>query len=152
MDQNLREVMGCTCLRIRRTSRSMTQIFDQSLKAAGLTINQFGLLANLYGVDLARSAGLSIGAIAERLGADPTTLNRTLKPLKARGLVKDQSNPADARVRTVAITEKGKREFLKSIPYWREAQARVEGALGAKALSALNGLLDLSSAELARMA
>ena len=142
MDKNLQDVMDCTGLRIRRTSRVITQIYDHALAAAGLTINQFGLLANLYGVDLMRSDGLSIGALSEQLGVDPTTLNRTLKPLAARDLVKDVSNPADARVRLVRITEKGRREFLRAMPLWRQAQARLDGALGTKPKSALNDLLD----------
>jgi DNA-binding MarR family transcriptional regulator len=152
MDKNLREVMGCTCLRIRRTSRHVTQIYDRALEPVGLTINQFGLLANLYGVDLMRSAGLSIGALSERLGADPTTLNRTLKPLTARGLVKHLTDPADARVRIVRIAETGKREFLKAMPLWRQAQDRVEGALGEKTTSVLNDLLDRCGDALSRPA
>jgi DNA-binding MarR family transcriptional regulator len=123
----------------------MTQVYEHALEPIGLTINQFGLIANLYGVDLVRSAGLSIGALSERLGADPTTLNRTLRPLAARGLVKDLTNPADGRVRIVCITEKGKREFLKAIPLWRQAQGRVGSILGTKTMSALSDLLDISS-------
>lgn len=142
MDKNLQDVMDCTGLRIRRTSRLITQVYDHALAGAGLTINQFGLLASLYGVDLVRSEGLSIGALSERLGVDPTTLNRTLKPLTARDLVKDSSNPADGRVRIVRITEKGKRELLKAMPLWRQAQARLDGVLGTKTKSALNDLLD----------
>lgn len=152
MDKNLQEVMGCTCLRIRRTTRHITHIYDHALEAVGLTINQFGVLANLYGVDLVHADGLSIGALSERLGADPTTLNRTLKPLVARGLVKDLTDPVDGRVRLVRIAAKGKREFLKAMPLWREAQARVERALGQKTTSALNDLLDLSSHALASAA
>jgi len=149
MDKNLQEVMGCTCLRIRRTSRHITKIYDQALEAVGLTINQFGVLANLYGVELVRGDGLPIGALSERLGADPTTLNRTLKPLLARGFVKDLTDSVDRRVRLVRIAAKGKREFLKAVPLWRQAQARVEGALGEKTTAALNDLLDLSSHALA---
>jgi DNA-binding MarR family transcriptional regulator len=150
VDKNLQEVMECTCLRIRRTSRLVTQIYDYALAATGLTVNQFGLLANLYGVDLVRSAGLPIGALSERLGTDPTTLNRTLKPMGAKGLVKDLTDPADGRVRIVRITEKGKREFLKAIPLWRQAQGRVNGALGTKTASAFNDLLDLCGDALSR--
>lgn len=150
MDKNLQEVMECTCLHIRRTSRLITQVYDHALAAAGLTINQFGLLANLYGVDLVRSTGLSIGALSERLGSDPTTLNRTLKPLTARSLVRDSSSPADGRVRVVRITEKGKRELLKAIPLWRQAQGRVDSTLGTKTRSALNDLLDRCSDALSR--
>jgi DNA-binding MarR family transcriptional regulator len=128
----------------------MTQVYEHALEPAGLTINQFGLLANLYGVDVVRSAGLPIGALSERLGADPTTLNRTLKPLAAKGLVKDLINPADARERIVRITEKGKREFLKAMPVWRRAQEQVGRMLGTKTTSALNDLLDVCSDALSR--
>ena len=149
-DNDLQDVMGCTCLRIRRTTRLMTQIYEQSLEGIGLTINQFGLLANLYGVDHFRSTGLSIGALSDRLGTDPTTLNRTLKPLAAKRLVKDGRSPEDARVRIVCITEAGRREFLEAIPLWRRGQTRLESALGTKTKSALNNLLDLCSDALSR--
>jgi DNA-binding MarR family transcriptional regulator len=152
LDTALAEIMGCACLRMRRASRQLTQIYDHGLAQSGLTINQFGLLAQLYGVNLARSTGFPVGVLAERLGTDPTTLNRTLKPLKTRGLVRDSSDPDDARVRIVRITDKGQRELLKAMPLWRQAQAHVEKALGTKSLLALNELLDLSTAKLARSA
>jgi DNA-binding MarR family transcriptional regulator len=152
MDKNLQAAMGCTCLRIRRASRRITQLYEQALEASGLTINQFGLMGNLYVVDLLRSEGLSISSLSERLGADPTTLNRTLKPLMARGLVRDLTDPADARVRIVRIAEKGRREFLKALPLWRQAQDRLEAALGEKTTAALNELLDVSSKAVSQLA
>jgi DNA-binding MarR family transcriptional regulator len=57
----------------------------------------------------------------ERLGVDPTTLNRILKPLAARGLVKNLTDPVDGRLRIVRIAEEGKREFLKAMPLWRSS-------------------------------
>jgi DNA-binding MarR family transcriptional regulator len=152
LDKNLREMMGCTCLRIRRTSRRITQVYDHALAEAGFTVNQFILLGNLYGAELRRGDGLSVGALADRLGTDPTTLNRTLKPLKARDLLKDAPDPDDKRVRIVRITPKGKRELVDAIPFWRKAQAQVKRALGAKATLALNELLDRSNDRLAQMA
>ena len=38
---------------------------------------------------------------------DPTTLNRNLKPLLAKGMVKNAIDPADGRIRIVRVTEKG---------------------------------------------
>jgi DNA-binding MarR family transcriptional regulator len=148
MEKDLREIIGCTCLRMRRATRRITQIYDHALEPIGITVNQFGLLAHLYGASLSGS-GLSIGALAERLGTDPTTLNRTLKPLQERGAVKDAIDPDDARVRLVLITDKGQRELAKAIPLWRQAQEQVESALGSKPMRDLNGLLDLSVAKLA---
>jgi len=138
-----REVSGCTCLRVRHVARQLTQSYDQALAPLGLTLNQFGLLATLYGVTQASLAGLPIGVFADRVGMHPTTLNRDLKPLKAQNLVADAVAPADRRVRAVTITPKGRARLRKAIPFWRQAQIRLEGALGAEATRALNDLLDL---------
>jgi DNA-binding MarR family transcriptional regulator len=147
---DIREVSGCTCLSARRAGRQLTQIYDHALKPAGLTVNQFGLLAKLYGASLAGRQGLSIGMLAERLGMDPTTLNRNLKPLAARGLVADGADPEDRRVRAILITSKGLSKLRKAVPFWRGAQARIQEALGVEATLALRSLLDLASAKLAR--
>jgi DNA-binding MarR family transcriptional regulator len=104
-------------------------------------------VAYLCGASLART-NASIGTMAEWLGMDPTTLNRNLKPLLVKGLVKNVLDPADGRVRIVAITEKGLRMLREAVPRWRNAQANVEKAIGAKSIAELNTLLDLSSAKL----
>ena len=142
MDRNLQEVMGCSCLRMRRAARQFTQIYDHALEPAGLTVMQFGLLANLFGTSFQRSDVSSIGAVAERLGMDPTTLNRNLKPLRARGLVKDQSEPSDGRLRIVQITEKGRHQLNDALTLWRQAHTKVEQTLGRKQRLALNDILD----------
>jgi DNA-binding MarR family transcriptional regulator len=147
MSVDVQEIAGCTCLRLRRASRKLTQIYDRLLGTAGLTVNQFGLLAQLYGADV-RSTGLSMGTIADRLGLDPTTLNRNLKPLHLHGLVKDAIDAADRRVHIIRITEKGRRTLERAMPLWRQAQAQVARALGEEAIGALNGLLDQSTAKL----
>jgi DNA-binding MarR family transcriptional regulator len=133
---------------MRRATRRVTQLYDRALGVAGLTVNQFGLLAYLQGANLAGADGLPIGFIADFLGMDPTTLNRNLKPLVANGLVRNLSDPADGRVRKVQITDKGKRTLLGALPLWREAQAQIEKALGTNKTAALNELLDVSAARL----
>jgi len=147
---DIREISGCTCLRARRASRHLTQIYDRALKPVGLTVNQFGLLANLHGVSLAGRRSLSIGALAERLGLDPTTLNRNLKPLATQRLIADEADPEDKRVRAVRITDKGVARLRKAVPLWRGVQAQVREALGADATLALNDSLGLAAAKLAR--
>jgi DNA-binding MarR family transcriptional regulator len=149
MSVDVQEIAGCTCLRLRRASRKLTQIYDRLLDAAGLTVNQFGLLAQLYSADMGRSTGLSMGAIADRLGLDPTTLNRNLKPLHLQGLVKDATDSTDRRVRIIRITEKGRRTVERAMPFWRQAQAQVARAMGEEAIAALNSLLDQSTSNLA---
>ncbi len=152
MEIELREVMGCTCLKMRRVTRRITQLYDHALAESGITVNQFGLLTHLHGARLAGSPGLAMGALAERLGADPTTLNRTLKPLQKKGWVKDAIDPADSRVRLVGLTDKGRRALLAAMPLWRRAQGQVDKALGPKAVAALGELLDLAASRLAASA
>ena len=149
-DIDVCELAQCTCLRLRRAARRATQIYDHQLAPAGLTIGQLGLLAQLHGASLHGGGGLSIGALSERRGLDPTTLTRNLKPLKAHGLVADVADPSDRRVRAVAITRKGRGKLREAVPLWRRAQAEVERMLGVEATVALNGLLELSVAKLAK--
>ena len=147
-DIDIRAIAQCSCLRLRRTTRRVTQIYDRLLEPAGLTVNQFGLLARLYGARL-RGEILAIGTLAERVGMDPTTLNRSLKPLEAERLVANATDPADRRVRAVLITERGVAKLEHAVPSWRQAQAQIDEALGLDASVALNGLLELSYAKLA---
>lgn len=148
-DIDIRAVLGCTCMRLRRTTRRVTQLYDQQLAPAGITAAQFGLLARLHGATLRGAAALPIGVLADEHGMDPTTLTRNLKPLLAAGLVQDSRDASDRRVRMVSLTEAGHQCLARAMPLWREAQRRIEAALGVEAMLALNGLLDLSTARLA---
>jgi len=150
MNVDIREVANCTCLALRRTTRHVTQVYDRLLEPTGLTVNQFGLLAYLYAAGVSGRGALSIGALAERIGMDPTTLNRSLKPLQALNLVSAAIDPRDRRVRALSITREGRTRLDHAIPFWRKARARIESALGIETTVALNGLLDLSSAKLAK--
>jgi DNA-binding MarR family transcriptional regulator len=146
---DIREVSGCTCLRLRRTARQVTQIYDHALEPAKLTANQFGLLAYLYGVAGAgKGDGLPVGVLAERTGVDSTTLSRNLKLIEEQQLAVSSADPDDRRVRVVRITEAGAARLREAVPRWRQAQAKVEEALGLQATLSLNGLLDLCSAKL----
>jgi len=146
-----REVIGCTCLRLRKTTRRVTQLFDKCLAPVGLTSSQFGLLANLTLLGTKGSDALPIGALAERMGLDPTTLSRSLRPLVQRGLLSLVANPADKRVRAVKMTAAGHAKLNESLPYWREAQVRLDEALSVEARLALNGLLEVTFAQLPRV-
>jgi DNA-binding MarR family transcriptional regulator len=145
---DLREVSRCTCLAVRGIARQLTQAYDRALKPAGLTVNQFGLLAKLYGASHGGRAGVRIGVLADRLGMHPTTLNRDLKPLRVQGLVADAVDASDRRARAVVITGKGRARLRNAIPFWRRAQARLERALGAEFARNFNDVLDSAACKL----
>ncbi len=109
----------CTCFNLRKASRAVTQIFDETLQPSGLRATQFSLLAVL---SLIGSA--TVGQLSKELVMDRTTLTRNLKPLEAQNLVRIVPGE-DRRTRTLSVTMKGKKAFLKALPHWEEAQNRV---------------------------
>jgi DNA-binding MarR family transcriptional regulator len=147
-DIDIAEVSGCTCLRLRRLNRQLTQLYDQELQRAGLSVNQFGLLASLYGLTCGGQGRVSIGALADQLGMHPTTLNRDLKPLLQQGLVAKAIEATDRRVRALVITSKGRARLRKALPHWRHAQRGLDQALGVEAARELNQVVDLAAAKL----
>jgi DNA-binding MarR family transcriptional regulator len=134
-DTNTNE-MACTCARLRRLTRRVTQIYDGHIETAGISVAQFGLLAPLN----ARGS-LSMGIFAERAVMDPTTLTRNLAPLQRDGYVKIAPDPDDRRRRIVSITPKGRRVFQDALPAWRAAQDELASLLGDSGIGQLNGAL-----------
>ena len=124
-------------MRLRKASRRVTQIYDHTLEASGLTVTQYGVLGQL-----SRHTGIGIGALAERLIMDPTTLTRSLRPLQRQGLVKTRPDRRDRRLRCLHLTAKGRAAFENAVPAWRRAQRRLEEALGGSEAAALNAALD----------
>jgi DNA-binding MarR family transcriptional regulator len=129
--------LGCTCMRLRKASRRLSQIYDHSLEAAGMTVTQYGLLGHLAKFD-----GIGIGALAERLIMDPTTLTRNLRPLERQGFVVTKPDRRDKRSRCLHLTASGRAAFESAKPAWVRAQRHIEQALGGAETSALNAALD----------
>jgi DNA-binding MarR family transcriptional regulator len=123
-DAYSRVVTSCTNANLRKTSRLITQLYDEFLQPSGLLGTQFRLLGAV-----AASGTIALTPLAEELELDPTTLARNLKPLERDGLV-EVSIGEDRRTRTVKITEKGQSALLKALPLWEEAQAWVISQLG----------------------
>ncbi len=127
----------CTAARVRKASRRVSQIYDRELEPYGLTVTQFGLLAQLRA-----GPGVTIGALAERMVMDATTLSRNLRPLERRSLVLAESDRDDGRVRKLKLTAQGHAALDRALVGWRAAQDHIAAALGAKEMQALNTALD----------
>jgi DNA-binding MarR family transcriptional regulator len=136
--------VGCTCRRLRRVARLVTQLYDEALSAHDLTIAQFGLMTTIAQHRATNAKDISIGVLANTVGLDPTTLNRNLNTLQREKLVEVRPDKKDRRVRAVALTARGRQRLKDALPAWRAAQADLEGRLGHEAVSALNDALDRS--------
>jgi len=135
--KTIKKNRGCTCLRLRKASRRVSQIYDQHLEPFGLTVTQYGLL-----VHLATFEGISIGDLAEKLVMDPTTLTRNLRPLERQGLVAVRPDRRDRRARSLQLTASGRKVFEKAKPGWVRAQRHIERVFGELETPALNAALD----------
>ena len=131
------KLMACTCSRLRKVTRRVSQIYDRSLEGSGLTVTQYALLAYLQSYD-----GISIGALAEKMVMDPTSLTRTLRPLEREGLVVFKPSRSDRRMRALHLTAAGRRTFENAKPAWARTQRFIESVIGEVETPALHAALD----------
>ena len=116
----------CASLNFRRTTRAVTRLYDMALQESGIRSTQFAIL-----VGIAKNNPISIGALADILVIDGTTLTRSLRLLRKEGLVVI-SNRAAMRQRFLTITAKGEHTLARSLPAWRKAQERFVAAIGSE--------------------
>lgn len=124
----------CALVRVRRASRALTRLYDESLRPVGLQASQLTLLV---AVATCGDEGVMIGALADGLVMDRTTLTRNLVPLERAGLLRVARAPDDARVRLIFLTRKGERAIEAAFPLWEQAQKRIREQLGERETDAL---------------
>jgi DNA-binding MarR family transcriptional regulator len=124
----------CACVRVRRASRALTRLYDESLRPVGLQSSQ---LSMLVAVATCGEEGVTIGALADGLVLDRTTLTRNLVPLEKAGLLRVARAPDDARVRLIFLTKKGERAIAAAFPLWERTQQHVREQLGGANADAL---------------
>ena len=106
----------CACFNIRKTSRIVTQIFNEGIKASGLSHSEYSILTALFG-----KTSISLGALAKIMVMDRTTLSRNLKPLLNQKLIEKMPGE-DRRISLIAITPKGKKHLESAYPQWFKFQ------------------------------
>lgn len=125
----------CTCFRLRRASRRVTQVYDHELASVGLTLNQYSILRR------SEREPRALGELADELGMDRTTLTRNLSPLVDAGLVATVRGD-DARRRMIGLTPAGRDRLARAKPHWRRAQDIIDAMLGDTGIERLHGDLD----------
>ena len=125
----------CTCSRLRRATRALTQLYDDALEPVGLRVTQLSLLRTLQ-----RLGTLTIGELAARNLLDRTALSRNLDPLAAKRLVAIQPG-RDARTREVSLTRQGTAAIAAAAPHWERAQREVARHVGRARLDGMYEVL-----------
>jgi DNA-binding MarR family transcriptional regulator len=114
----------CGSFNFRRTARAVTRLYDAALQESGIRSTQFAIL-----VAIAKDQPVSIGALAEALVIDSTTLTRSVQLLKKEGLIAI-SDRAAKRQRFLTITSKGEHTLARSLPAWQRAHKRFVATIG----------------------
>jgi DNA-binding MarR family transcriptional regulator len=128
----------CVCSTLRMVTRAMTQMYDDALRPSGLRVTQFSILGRLSLLGTA-----TITQLTEVLVMDQTTLTRSVKLLERQGMIVRVAH-ADARVKALKLTAKGRQALKAAVPLWEEAQGRVFGQIGVEQWATIqDGLFNL---------
>lgn len=128
--------LDCTCFRVRKLSRQITQLYDDALRPTGLRITQYSMLTAIR-----NHSPLTVAALAEGLCADPTSVSRGLRPVIGRGWVL-LSDGTDGRTKLVLLTEEGRRKLIEADSHWRGAERAVSRLLPGNLKAVFNESLD----------
>lgn len=131
----------CAGMNVRLAARRITRFLERKMRAAGLSLAQFALMTHV-----AAARDDTIGALAERIDLDQSTLSRNLRALERAGLVEIAIVEKDLRRRAVWLTETGARRLEAAMPIWRAAHAalsqRVDPAAVRRLAAAAGALAD----------
>jgi DNA-binding MarR family transcriptional regulator len=124
LDLDLTGTSSCGSFNLRRTARAVTRFYDLAFQECGIRSTQFTIL-----VGIAKTQPTSIGALADLLIIDRTTLTRSLRLLKNEGLLAI-SERSTMRQRFLTLTPEGEQMLIRTVPLWRKAHERFVQTLG----------------------
>lgn len=117
----------CSATALRKATRRVTQLYDDMLQPAGLTVTQYGLMTEI----LRRGASApTVTELANAMVMDRSGLGHTLRPLERDGYVVLVQNKEDGRQRSVALTASGRIQHRKATALWEKAQQRFVDVVG----------------------
>jgi DNA-binding MarR family transcriptional regulator len=112
------------CANFRRTTRALTQLYENALRPLGLRATQFTILQAL---SLAGEVTQSqLGGI---LAMDSTTLTRTLRIMDREGWIAERRGQ-DQRERRLRLSKAGETQFKRALPAWEKVQSQLRHQLG----------------------
>jgi len=133
------------CFTLYATSMTINRAYKPMLDAMGITYPQY-LVLNVLGED----EGATVGAIAQRLSLESSTVTPPIKRLEQAGLVERQRSKIDERQVQVRLTDAGRAVLARSNCLGELMMQR--SGLSLEQLSALNQQIQALNAALAQEA
>lgn len=138
-------VLVCTNDALRRATRQLGMLYDETFAPSGLKATQFGLLIRIeQGAD---GEGPTLQTVADRLGVGISALTHALRPLVRDDLVALQPDARDKRAKRATLTPLGHQRLQEGRLLWAEAHQRVETLLGIEGAQHLRTLAERLSSD-----
>jgi len=119
------------CSNFRRTSRALTQLYENALRPLGLRATQFTILQAL-----SLAGEVTQSRLGEILALDSTTLTRTLRIMRRQGWIEERRGE-DRRERWLHLAKPGETQLKRAVPVWEKVQSRLRHQLGDRAWKSL---------------
>jgi DNA-binding MarR family transcriptional regulator len=124
-------VLPCMCGSFRRSSRALTQLYEEALRPLGLRATQLTILQVL-----SHAGEVSQGQLGNMLAMDSTTLTRTLAIMDRQGWITERRGK-DRRERWLRLARGGEMQLTRALPVWEKVQSRLRRKLGEQAWKSL---------------
>ena len=112
------------CGSFRRTSRALTQLYEEALRPLRLRATQFTILQVL-----SCAGEVSQGRLGEMLVMDSTSLTRTLAIMVRQGWIRERRGK-DRRERRLHLSRAGEGQLKRALPVWEKVQLRLRRQVG----------------------
>jgi DNA-binding MarR family transcriptional regulator len=117
----------CYGTALRKASRRVTALYDETLAPSGLRSTQFAILAEIIDRD---DGPPTLNQLADDLVLDRSGLGHSLRPLEREGLIRLEKSSGDRRSTLVALTDQGRERYAYALTLWQRAQDRYASAVG----------------------
>lgn len=125
----------CPAHQTRVAARALSRYFNAAFRELGITGEQFSLLVGIGGSDAP-----TIADLAERGGADATTLTRSVQMLERRELVRSDGGRG-RRGKRLSLTSDGRRLLEQAVVEWGKARTGLSDAMRGFAPDDVRGVM-----------
>ena len=123
---------------IAKAARTVEANLNRALRGEGLGFFQALLLVAVFFEEAGR---VNPSQLADSFSTTRGNISHGLSALEARGLVKRQIDPDDARVLRISLRPDGRRCAMRLIKCFNTLEAKIEGELGASQVRAAIALM-----------
>ncbi len=120
------------CSLATQAVRKMVAYYNQALEPLGLTAQQVMALGVLW-----QEEGLSLGVFARRAGMGKAAAVTMIKRLEAMDLVKKKTDPEDARLNVLTLTDKTRELAPELLAMGTRLEESIEQAVGKEDMDSL---------------